>query len=165
MEFEPELTLELESGEHPPWRAGYLFLKADSGKHYTRRSDYSRTIARRAFRLTGKKITPHTMRYVWATWAFQVGLNDAELRALALMMGHSVDTLRKMYQKATPAEQQKHINRAIRSRLMQSIVKKTQLSAQAAPLLAQIRQLDHSEQMEMFAELRRLLEEDGRDSA
>jgi site-specific recombinase XerD len=165
LEFEPELTLALENDEHPPWRAGYLFLKTGSGKHFTRRSDYAATVSRRAFRLVGKKITPHTMRYVWATWAFQVGLNDAELRALALMMGHSVDTLRKMYQRATPAEQQKHINRAIRSRLMQSIVKPTQLSAQVAPLLAQLRQLDHAEQMEIFAEFRRLLDADGRDSA
>lgn len=53
------------------------------------------------------------MRYVWATWGFQVGLSDAQLRSLAYAMGSTVETLRKMYERSTPKEKRHPIEEAI----------------------------------------------------
>ncbi len=54
---------------------------------------------------------------MWATWGFQVGLSDVELRSLAYAMGHSVQTLRQMYERSTPTEKRKPIEEAIVQRL------------------------------------------------
>ena len=60
--FEPERMLELGDAGQTPWRAGFLFLKTQSGKNFQRRSDFSVSMSRRAFRLIGKVTTPHGRR-------------------------------------------------------------------------------------------------------
>lgn len=114
-EFNPHDTAEQDS-DGRMWRWGYLFVGVKTGKLMTQ-SGYAKSIRSNSFRLVGKKMTPHTFRYIWATWAIQVGLSDAELRALAYMMGHSVETLRRIYERCTPSEKQQIIEDAINRRL------------------------------------------------
>ncbi|MEB3212853.1 MAG: hypothetical protein VKL39_15980, partial [Leptolyngbyaceae bacterium] len=98
------------------WRVGHLFVTPTRGLPYNEIA-YIEAIRCNSHRLIGKPITPHTMRYFWATWGWQVGLSDTELRSLAYMMGHSVETLRRMYMKMTPIEKQQPIEDAINARL------------------------------------------------
>jgi hypothetical protein len=156
--FEPERMLEMEGTGQTPWRAGFLFLKTQSGKNFERRSDFSTSMSRRAFRLIGKVTTPHTMRYVWASWGFQVGLSDAELDALAFMMGHSVNTLRKMYQKCTPSERQQVINKAIETRFRVPGKKPNPLVLDAVELATHFRRLSQPEQMKLFAQMGEIIQ-------
>ncbi len=94
------------------WSWGYVFVLPDIGT----KADgpgFAGSFERTAHRLIGKRITPHTMRYIWATWAYQVRLNDAQLRSLAYAMGHTVETLRGMYERCTPEEKRRPIEEAI----------------------------------------------------
>jgi hypothetical protein len=156
--FEPEQMLDLGVLEKTPWRAGFLFLKTRSGKKFQRHSDFSILVSHRAFRLIGKVMAPHTMRYVWASWAFQVGLSDAEVDALAYMMGHSANTLRTMYQKCTPSERQQVINRAIETHFRVPGKESHPLVPDVAELLTHFRRLSHQEQVKLFAQMGEIIQ-------
>lgn len=99
------------------------------------------------------------MRYFWATWGFQVGLSDIELRSLAYMMGHSVDTLRRMYAKLTPVEQQQAIEDAINIRLCHPDGEGEVLPL--SKLLRAVHYLDRGEQQQLCQHLQQLLDEGG----
>ena len=138
------------------WRTGYLFVSPNRGVPYCEHS-YHECIRTNANRLIGRALTPHTMRYIWATWAHQVGLSDTELRSLAYMMGHSVDTLRRMYMKVTPEEYQRPIEEAINARLCQPDAQ------DALPLNRMIRAAYHltrAEKQQLLVHLKRLLDGD-----
>ena len=94
----------------------YLFLQPDVGNRFGA-SEYSLSFEVPAYRLIGKRTSPHTMRYIWATWGFQVGLNDRELEALAYCMGHTVAVLRALYERCTAQEKRQPVEQAI-SRLL-----------------------------------------------
>ncbi|MBD2255464.1 hypothetical protein [Nostoc parmelioides] len=94
------------------WSWGYFFIVPDVGKCYAD-STFANFLANSAHTLIGKRITPHTMRYIWATWGFQVGLSDAQLRSLADAMGSTLETLRSMYERCTPSEKRRLIKEAI----------------------------------------------------
>ena len=94
----------------------YLFLQPDVGNRFGD-SEYSLSFEVPAYRLIGKRTSPHTMRYIWATWGFQVGLNDRELEALAYCMGHTVAVLRALYERCTAQEKRQPVEQAI-SRLL-----------------------------------------------
>lgn len=114
-EFNPT-DVEVADVDGLPWRLGYLIVGPKSGG-VMGVNNYAKSIRSNSFRLIGKKLTPHTFRYLWATWGIQAGLSDAELQALAYMMGHDVATLRRIYQRCTPSEQQQIIEEAINERL------------------------------------------------
>jgi len=95
------------------WVASYLFLNPTNGQPFTD-VQVSDLFARNAYRILGKRITPHTFRYMWATWAYQMELSDAELRSLAHGMGLTVETLRKMYERSSATEKNRSINKAMR---------------------------------------------------
>ena len=94
------------------WAWGYFFIVPDKGNSYTDTA-FSNFFCACSHRLIGKRITPHTMRYIWATWGFQVGLSDAQLRSLADVMGSTVETIRSMYERCTPSEKRRLIKEAI----------------------------------------------------
>lgn len=100
-------------GKSETWVAGYMFINHKSKRPFTdvQMSDW---FARNSHRIMGKRITPHTFRYMWATWAFQMELSDAELQSLAHAMGLTVKTLRDMYERCSPTEKNRPINKAIR---------------------------------------------------
>lgn len=103
----------MREGKSEVWVTSYLFVNPKSGKPFldTQMSDL---FARNAFRILGKRITPHTFRYMWVTWAFQMGLSDAELESLATGMGLTVKTMRKMYERCSLIEKNRLINKAMR---------------------------------------------------
>jgi hypothetical protein len=68
---------------------------------------------RTSYQLIGKRITPHLVRNFWATWAFQVKLTEAEIASLAFAMGHSVRTLKDIYERCTEQEKARPIYEAI----------------------------------------------------
>jgi len=137
------------------WRFGFLFISPKSSSPYSEYT-YLHTIRTNSNRLIGKAITPHTMRYIWATWGGQVGLSDVELRSLAYMMGHSVETLRRMYAKMTPIEKQQPIMDAINARLCQP---GNQDVIALAKMLRAAHHLTKNEQHQLFQLLQTLLDE------
>ncbi len=76
-------------------------------------TDFGKAFANPAYRLTGKQITPHVMRAVWATWGAEMGLNEQQMMALAYAMGHSIQTLRRVYERLTPEEKRQPIDQVI----------------------------------------------------
>ncbi|MBD2254710.1 hypothetical protein [Nostoc parmelioides] len=100
------------------WSWGYVFVEPDTGA-YADGPSFGGSFHTTSHRLIGKRITPHTMRYIWATWAFQVRLSDAELRSLAHYMGHTLETLRQMYERSTPEEKRRPIEEAINELLFE----------------------------------------------
>ena len=120
-EFEPKDSCEAPHRQQSPiWRYGYLFPVPNTGLPANGCS-FGASFERTSYQILGKRITPHMLRYVWATWAFQVGLSDQELRSLAYAMGHSVETLRKMYERSTPEEKLRPIYEAIDRHLFQQL--------------------------------------------
>jgi hypothetical protein len=121
MEFEPYDCCCLPPTQTTDlWSWGYLFPVPDLGIPYED-TTFSYAFAQPAHERIGKRITPHTMRYIWATWAFQVGLSDAQLRSLAAAMGCTVETLRKMYERSTPEEKRRPIEEAIDRLLLEEL--------------------------------------------
>ena len=87
MEFEPYDCCCLPPTQKTDlWSWGYLFPVPDSGTAYTD-ATFSSAFAQPAHERIGKRVTPHTMRSIWATWAFQIGISDAQMRSLAAAMG------------------------------------------------------------------------------
>jgi hypothetical protein len=114
-EFSPEHFV-YSGHSHTPWTYGYLFVMPMAGRAFED-SDFADAFGHGSLSHIGKWITPHTLRYVWATWAFDVGLSEAELRSLAYAMGLTVETLRDMYERTTPEQKRAHIEHAIKERL------------------------------------------------
>ena len=132
------------------WSWGYLFVVPKLGTPPDGPS-FSSSIESTAHRLIGKRITPHTMRYIWATWAYQVGLDDAQLRSLAYAMGHTVEVLRQMYVRCTPQEKRRPIEEAI------SQLRLEPLPGQSPPkwdvLLQQVQLLSPADREQFIAKL------------
>jgi hypothetical protein len=61
------------------------------------------------------------MRSIWATWAFQVGLSDQQKESLAYAMGHTLRTLKKIYERCTPDEKRRPIEEAIDELLFETL--------------------------------------------
>jgi hypothetical protein len=112
-EFNPGDACCLPTGNNCAlWSWGYVFLVPETG-WLANQSAFAGSFETTSHRLIGKRITPHTMRYIWATWAYQVRLDDAQCRSLAYAMGHTVETLRGMYERCTPEEKRRPIEEAI----------------------------------------------------
>jgi hypothetical protein len=106
----------VQSGKTEDWVSSYLFIAPTSGKQFIDRQ-MSEYFARNSFRIIGKRITPHTFRYMWATFSGQAELTDAQLRSLATAMGCTPETLRRMYERMSPTEKNRPINEAMRNLL------------------------------------------------
>ncbi|MBW4528334.1 MAG: hypothetical protein KME18_24665 [Phormidium tanganyikae FI6-MK23] len=50
---------------------------------------------------------------MWATWGAEMGLNEQQMMALAYAMGHSIQTLRRVYERLTPEEKRQPIDQVI----------------------------------------------------
>lgn len=102
-----ETTPEDDLAEQRNW--DYVFLKPRKGTHYDNETGFAKFFQTGAFRLTGKLLTPHDMRRFWANWAHHNELSDQEIEALAYAMGHSVKTLKNVYQRLSSSERLKPI--------------------------------------------------------
>jgi len=148
MEFEPKDMEVREEPRGPLWRWGYLFPLPETGEQGGGTS-FGGSFLRTSYHKLGKRITPHMVRYFWATWAFQVGLTDRELESLAYAMGHKVKTLREMYERCTPEEKLRPIFEAIDRLLFDELDD-----------LPTNKQVDEQLPLRLVAELRRLSPED-----
>ncbi len=150
-DFNPGDACCLPTGTHSAqWSWGYLFVVPKLGTPPDGPS-FACSIESTAHRLIGKRITPHTMRYIWATWAYQVGLDDAQLRSLAYAMGHTVEVLRQMYVRCTPEEKRRPIEEVISQLLLEPP------SAESRPkwevLLQQVQLLSPADREQFIAKL------------
>lgn len=117
IQFSPKDACSLPSNSYSAiWTWGYVFVVPKSG-NLASGSAFAKIFETISYRLIQKRISPHIMRYVWATWGLNVGLSDSELSSLAYAMGHSVKTLRDMYERCTPVEKRQPIESAIAERL------------------------------------------------
>jgi len=148
MEFEPKDLEVCQEPRGPLWRWGYLFPLPETGTQGCGTS-FGGSFERTSYQLIAKRISPHMMRYFWATWAFQVGLSDRELESLAYAMGHSVHTLRQMYERCSQEEKLRPIFEAIDRLLFEELEKPP------APM-----QTDEELPIRLVAELRRLSPEE-----
>jgi hypothetical protein len=148
MEFEPKDMEVSEEPRGPLWRWGYLLPLPETGEQGCGTA-FGGSFERTSYQLIGKRITPHMMRYFWATWAFQVGLTDRELESLAYAMGHSAKTLREMYERCTQQEKLRPIFEVIDRLLFEDL--------EDAPVSEKT---DDQAFIRLVAELRRLTPEE-----
>jgi len=155
-EFNPGDACCLPAGNNAAiWSWGYLLVAPKIGT-LADESGFAGSFDTTSHRLIGKRITPHTMRSIWATWAYQVQLNDAQFRSLAYAMGHKVETLRQMYERCTPEEKRRPIEEAISELLFEpSPVPEPQVEASPRweNLLQQLQQLSPTEREQFMAAL------------
>ncbi len=111
-----DTPVSIRVGKSETWVSSYLFVNLQNGQPFTD-IQMSELFARNAYRVIGKRITPHTFRYMWATWAVQMELTDPELESLAHEMGLTVKTLRQMYERCSATEKNRPINKAMRKLL------------------------------------------------
>lgn len=152
-----ETPLFVREGKSEIWVSSYLFLNPTSGQQL-RDNQMSELFARNSYRIIGKRITPHTFRYMWATWAFQMGLSDAEMESLAHGMGFTVRTLRKMYERSSPTEKNRPINKAMRKIFPWRVEQDSEPSK--GDRLSQFKEALHDLSAEEVRELRQLLDSD-----
>ena len=57
-----------------------------------------------AYRITGKRLTPHMVRDSIVTFLRKSNATERELEALALYMGHSIEMQRSSYDRRTKEE-------------------------------------------------------------
>lgn len=90
------------------WSWGYFFVTPRTGNSYDD-STFKSFFSTAAHKVVGKRITPHIIRDMWATWAYQVGLSDAQRESLAYAMGMDVKTLENIYKRCSPDEKRRPI--------------------------------------------------------
>jgi integrase len=108
MAFEPVR----QEGKIEGWPWIPCFPIPDTGNEHDR-SSMTGLVGRAAHEWTGKRTTPHLMRRIWATWAFQIGLDDKAIHSLAYAMGTSYKTLKTWYEDATPEDKRRAIEETI----------------------------------------------------
>ncbi|MBC1224874.1 hypothetical protein GNF09_34425 [Nostoc sp. UCD120] len=118
------------------WSWGYFFIQPLVGCVYNS-TEFKDLVRNAAHRLTNVPVTPHVMRYVWATWAYQVGLNEQEQESLAYAMGHDVKTMLEFYENCTPNEKRRPIEEVINEVLFNTLSIQKQSSEENLDQLAQ----------------------------
>ncbi len=73
------------------------------------RVQFSGTIRDISHRLTGQCLTPHLLRDIYATYFLDQSYTEDRIRSLAYAMGHSVETLRKAYDRRRPQQKNRPI--------------------------------------------------------
>ncbi|WP_204140730.1 hypothetical protein [Halomicronema sp. CCY15110] len=105
------LKIEEASGEQP---AGWFFLGRKSGKAI-RIGDFGTKFALAFNRMTmhaqlGRRyMNPHLMRSVYAVYMIENSSSLAELKSLATAMGHTMETLERIYDKRRPDQKMRLI--------------------------------------------------------
>jgi hypothetical protein len=90
----------------------HLFTRPGNHNPFDR-NQFSATIRDTAHRLTGKCLTPHLLRDIYATYFLDQGYTEDRIRSLAYAMGHSVEMLRKVYDRRRPQQKNRPIEEAM----------------------------------------------------
>ena len=94
------------------WSWGFFFVTPRTGNFYTS-SSFKAFFSTVAHKVIGKRITPHIIRDMWATWSYQVGLTDAQRESLAYAMGMDIKTLVDIYERCSPDEKRRPIEEVV----------------------------------------------------
>ncbi|NCO74103.1 MAG: site-specific integrase [Cyanobacteria bacterium] len=79
-------------------------LSASSLKSYVKNAVFGKT---------GKPLTPHLLRDIYATYFLDLEYSDAVISALAYSMGHTVEELRKSYDARRSGDKRRPIETAL----------------------------------------------------
>jgi hypothetical protein len=112
-EFQPKdnhCIVTQQTFEAWPW--GYFFVTPRTGMPYND-STFKDFFSKAAHKIIGKRITPHIIRDMWATWAYQVGLTDAQRESLAYAMGMDIKTMEEIYERCSPSEKRRPIEEVV----------------------------------------------------
>lgn len=89
-------------------KINFLFLKPKRGTELDTVS-FATMLEGPAYRLSGKALTPHTLRDTYATWFLDQGYSQAQVSSLAYAMAHSEAILRKTYDERSPEQKSRPI--------------------------------------------------------
>jgi hypothetical protein len=90
----------------------HVFVKPTTGiPHHT--GSFYRLVQNSAHRLTGQMVTPHLLRDIYATWFLDQGYTEDRIRSLAYAMGHSIEVLRKIYDRRRPQQKVRPIQEVV----------------------------------------------------
>ena len=81
-------------------RSQTLFVQVRTGNPLTQDSVYQ-IVSRSCYRHTGKRTNPHLLRDMLVTHVREANASEKQLEALALYMGHSIQTQRSSYDRRT----------------------------------------------------------------
>lgn len=114
-----------ELAETPSWKGqwcslrmafnpvdNHVFVKPTNGKPHSTSSFY-RIIQNSAHRLTGQMVTPHLLRDIYATWFLDQGYTEDRIHSLAYAMAHSIEVLRKIYDRRRPQQKVRPIQEVV----------------------------------------------------
>lgn len=147
-EFNPRSeTHQTRNGvNHYLW--GHFFLKPRTGTPYDDK-EFAQFFSTAAHKLTGKRIHPHLVRDMWATWAFQAALTDHQRESLAYAMGMDVKTMQEIYEKCTPEEKRRPIEEVIDQVFLNMLEAEYQPLTQLEELAEELLELS-SEELEYY---------------
>ncbi|MEW6499325.1 MAG: hypothetical protein AB1589_43635, partial [Cyanobacteriota bacterium] len=156
-EFNPkDLPCAKDKTDGDIWSWGYLFVRPIAGMPFDA-GEFALLVEIPAHRLSGKYISPHTMRSIWATWAYQVQLTDQQKESLAYAMGHTLKTLKTIYERCTPEEKRRPIEEAIDEMLFKTFPPQkpeTSLTPALAQLAQKLEKLTVSQREQLLLQLK-----------
>jgi hypothetical protein len=76
----------------------FVFFGTRNGEPFNN-SDFGDFFKKSAHRLTGQLLTPHLLRDIYASWFLDRAYTEDIIRSLAYAMGHSVEEMRRTYDK------------------------------------------------------------------
>lgn len=98
----------------------HVFVKPTTGKLHSTSSFY-RMIQNSAHRLTGQMVTPHLLRDIYATWFLDEGYTEDRISSLAYAMAHSIEVLRRIYDRRRPQQKIRPIQNVVMELLVEHI--------------------------------------------
>ncbi|MEP0755742.1 hypothetical protein NDA03_26525 [Trichocoleus sp. Lan] len=157
IEFNPkDLPCTKDKTDGDIWSWGYLFVRSSAGVPF-KAGEFALLVENSAHRVSGKYISPHTMRSIWATWAYQVQLTDQQKESLAYAMGHTLKTLKTIYERCTPEEKRRPIEEAIDEMLFKTFQPQkpeTPLTPDLAQLAQKLEKLTGSQREQLLKQLK-----------
>jgi hypothetical protein len=100
--------------------SNHVFVRPNTGQPHQTGTVYS-MIRSSAHRFTGQLVTPHLLRDIYATWFLDEGYTEDRINSLAYAMGHSVEVLRRIYDKRRPQQKMRPIQEVVMDLLAKHI--------------------------------------------
>jgi hypothetical protein len=133
----------------------WLFVGRVKGKPY-REGDFGGKLARAAYRLSERFVTPHLLRSIYAVYAIETMGDRSTLASLAEAMGHTLATLDRVYDKRRADRKMRLAEVALRPHLdricagLPTTVQRPQ-SLDLSTLASQVQQLPPQQRQQLAA--------------